>query len=534
MFVSIGAQSDSASDAYDRSPWGNFYFEPIPYRGGLSNLSGDVALQLTAVFACIRVIAEGIASLPFVLYRQAPDGGKTPLRDHWLYKLMKRPNQFQSGFEWREMMSGHCALRGNAFSVIVANSRGEATDLIPKHPDRVGIEMLSDVNWRYWISNPDGTKTPVSRGSMFHLKGLSPNGVIGYNPVALARKALATGLAAQDYGMRFFQNDARPGGWIEHPNYFKDDEQRQLWRAAWQREQTGENRGKVAVLEYGLKFHEVGMNNDDAQFIDTQKMSRSQICALWRVAPHLIGDLDKATFSNIEQQSLDHVIHCLTPWLVRWEEAIEWNFLDPEDETIDCEFPTRSMLRGDAAARMAYYHGGILDGWMTRNEARLLENMNPIDGLDEPLRPMNEVPNDQEPATTPTEGLPPGPKPPGTPAPAKETPINKRKTVPPAPAKQSADARLLALAAASADRIARKEESMLRNRPDEERPALYAKHAQFVANALCVPVARAERYCTAQLEFLALSPHTEDRDFIELARCRLERLAIGLEFQEAA
>src|SRR5882672_8867491 len=136
MFVSIGAQSDGG-DAYDRSPWGNFYFEPIPYRGGLSNLSGDAALQLIAVYACVRVIAEGIASLPFVLYSQAADGGKTPLRKHWLYKLMKRPNRFQNGFEWREMMSGHCALRGNAFSLISGvNSAGEVTELIPLHPDR--------------------------------------------------------------------------------------------------------------------------------------------------------------------------------------------------------------------------------------------------------------------------------------------------------------------------------------------------------------------------------------------------------------
>ena len=530
MFVSIGAQSGDPSDAYDRSPWGNFYFEPIPYRGGLSNLSGDVALQLIAVYACVRVIAETIAALPFVLYREAADGAKTAVRDHWLYKLMKRPNRFQSGFEFREMMSGHCALRGNAFAVMSGNSSGVVTEMIPLHPDRVGIEMLSDTTWRYWIRNRDGSRTPVPQGQMFHLRGLSPDGVLGYNPIALARKTIATGIAAQDYGMRFFQNDARPGGWIEHPTNFKDDEARRQWRERWQSQQTGENRGKVAVLEYGLKFHEVGMHNDDAQFIDTQKLSTSQIASLYRVPPHKIGDLEKATFSNIEQQSIDFVNDCLMPWLVRWEEVIEWNFLDPEDETLDVEFPTRSLLRGDAAARTAYYHGGILDGWMTRNEARLLENMNPIDGLDEPLRPLNEVPNDQEP-TTPTEGLPPGPSP--ALPPPKETPINKRKPAKP-PAKQSADTRLLALAAASADRIARKEESMLRNRPDEERPALYAKHAQFVANALCVPMVRAERYCVAQQEFLAMSPHVTVDEFVELARCRLERLAIGIEFQESA
>src|SRR6266404_6959490 len=270
MFVSIGAQSDSGGDAYDRSPWGNFYFEPIPYRGGLSNLSGDVALQLIAVYACVRVIAETIAALPFVLYREAADGAKTAVRDHWLYMLMKRPNRFQSGFAFREMLSGHCALRGNAFAVMSGNSNGVVTEMIPLHPDRIGIEMLSDTTWRYWIRNRDGSRTPVPQGQMFHLRGLSPDGVLGYNPIALARKTIATGIAAQDYGMRFFQNDARPGGWIEHPTNFKDDEARRQWRERWQSQQTGENRGKVAVLEYGLKFHEVGMHNDDAQFIDTR------------------------------------------------------------------------------------------------------------------------------------------------------------------------------------------------------------------------------------------------------------------------
>ena len=389
MLRSLFTPRADAGDSGDRSPWGSFWFEPVPYRGGASNIGGDAALQLTAVYACVRVAAESVSTLPFMLYKQGEDGAKERITDHWLYTLFaKRPNAYQNPLEFREMMQGHVELRGNAFAQIVGNSRGEVTDLLPIHPDRVTVEMLSDTNWRYRVRNGDHSETILTRGDVFHIKGLSPDGVLGYNPIQLARKAVEAGLAAQDYGMRFFLNDARPGGWLEFPGQFKDDEQRRQWREGWQRSQAGEHRGKIAVLEFGMKFHEMGLTNEDAQFLETRKFNRSEIASLYRIPPHLIGDLEKATFSNIEQQSIDFLVHSLRPRLVRWEEAIKSTFLDPEDG-LAVEFPATALLRGDAAARAAYYHNGILDGWLTRNEARQLENNNPLPGLDKPLRPLN-------------------------------------------------------------------------------------------------------------------------------------------------
>lgn len=512
------------ADSGDRSPWGNFWFSPVPFHGGSNNVTGDVALQLTAVYACVRNAAEDISTLPFIVKKIGKDGTKTQLQSHWLYRLFaKRPNAYQNPMEFREMMQGHLELRGNAFAEIFANSVGEVTDLIPIHPDRVTIEMLSDTNWRFVIKRLDGSEYRLSRAEMFHLKGLSSNGIIGYNPIQVARKAVATGLAAQDYGMRFFENDARPGGWIEHPNAFKTDEQRRLWRDRYQEMQAGRNKHKTAVFEFGMKYHELSVNNDEAQFIETKKYSVSDIARMWRMPPHMIGDLERSTNNNIENQSLGYVIYSMRPRVIRWEEAIKFSFLDPEDDSIEIEFSMHALLRGDLAARGTYINTRILNGSMTRNEGRLMEGDEPLPGLDEPLRPLNMVEeNEAENGQA------------GQSAPAKQAP----------PDQNQSDARLVAMASAAADRVARKEAEMVQkahrcagpmsadggsNRRSSEDIAealtlAYQKHAPFVSSALGVPLQAAEAYCTDQIAHIY--PEMSADDFAEIARCKLERLAI--------
>jgi hypothetical protein len=209
--------------------------------------------------------------------------------------------------------------------------------------------------------------------------------------IECARESFGLGLAAQSYGARFFANDAKPsGGWIEFPGQFKDKEARQVFREGWQANQGGVNRGKTAVLEMGMKYHEVGLTNQDAQFLETRKFSISDIARWFGVPPHKIGDLERATFSNIEQMALEYVQDALQPRATRMEASIEAELL-LDFEEIDVEFEFHELLRGDSMARSTYYHAGILDGWLTRNEARDMEGMEPIDGLDEPLRPLNMV-----------------------------------------------------------------------------------------------------------------------------------------------
>lgn len=385
------------ADGGDRSPYGNFWFEPVTTRTASGmRVSPDRALQLPVVFACVRVLAESFSVLPMRLYDV---GGykKTPIRKHWLLDLLcRRPNQYQTPFEWREMMQGHLAMRGNAFNQIVTDRRGNITDLIPLHPDRIKIELLDgggDFDYRYRYTDRFGSVRVFTRGELWHIRGLSSDGIVGLNPIEIARDAVGLGLSAQDYGARFFQNDAKPGGgWIEFPGNFKDKSARDTFRESFQAAQTGLNRGKIAVLEYGMKFHELGLTNKDSQFLEARQYQVGDIARMFRIPPHLVGDLSKATFSNIEQQSLDFVIYTMTPWAERWESSIESNLLLEHDRNVEVEFDFAGLLRGDQQARSMYYHNGVLDGWLTRNQARESENMEPIDGLDEPLMPLNMVP----------------------------------------------------------------------------------------------------------------------------------------------
>lgn len=420
----------------DRSP-GDFWFEPVTMRTSSGmRVSADNALRLAAVYASVRILAETMASLPFVLYRQRADGGKDKVTDHWLYRLLaRRPNRYQNPYEWREMLQGHLALRGNAYNRIVANSRGEITELLPIHPDRIKMELLPSGDYRYRVTDRLGEESVVPRGEIWHLRGLSSDGLMGMNPIELARESLGMALAAQDYGARFFANDAKPtGGWIEFPGSFKDNEAKKLFRESYQAAQSGVNRGKVLVLENGMKFHEVGVTNKDAQFLELRKFQITDIARLFRVPPHMIADLDRATFSNIEQQSLEFVMHTMTPWAERWEASIESELLF-DGEELEVEFDFANLMRGDAASRSTYYQSGIQNGWLTRNEARIAENLNPLDGLDEPLRPLNMVEEGAAEAV------------PTNTAPAQETT---------APTDNAANARIHSLVLANATRLARR------------------------------------------------------------------------------
>jgi HK97 family phage portal protein len=292
------------------------------------------------------------------------------------------------------MLQGHLALRGNAYNQIITNPRGEIMELMPIHPDRVKIELLPSGEYRYRVTDRSGTEVILPRGEVWHLRGLSSDGLMGMSPIELARENLGMALAAQDYGARFFANDAKPtGGWIEFPGTFKDNEAKKVFRESYQQAQSGANRGKVLVLENGMKFHEVGVTNKDAQFLELRKFQITDIARLFRVPPHMIADLERATFSNIEQQSLEFVMHTMTPWAERWEASIESELLLDGDD-IEIEFDFANLMRGDAASRSSYYQSGIQNGWLTRNEARIAENLNPIDGLDQPLRPLNMVEED--------------------------------------------------------------------------------------------------------------------------------------------
>lgn len=429
----------------DRSPYGDFWFNPVPSRGGFRTVTADRAMRLSAVFACIRVLAESFAVLPLRMYQEGTSRKQVP---HWLLGLINRtPNPWQTGYEWREMMMAHLCMRGNAYNEIVTDRRGNITQFTPLHPDRMKVEWIgggSEWDYRYRYTDRMGQEHVFVRGEIWHLRGLSSDGILGLSPLEVAAQVVNLGLAAQEYGARFFQNDAKPGGgWIGMPGNFKDKEARQQFRESWQEAQSGMNRGKVAVLEGGMEFHELGLSNKDSQFLEARQFTVTEIARIFRVPPHKIGDLSKATFSNIEQQSLEFVLDTMQPWAERWESSMESNFIG-DDEGVDPEFDFKRLMRGDQTARAAYYQGGINSGWLTRNEARAGEGLEPLDGLDEPLRPLNMV--EESAAEAQEDGIQP-------PAPAAPEPA----TAMPAPAEEDeASARLQAVLRGNAARMARR------------------------------------------------------------------------------
>ena len=395
------------ADSDDRSPWGSFWFEPVTMRTvSGARISSESAMRLSAVYACVRILAESMASLPFILYRPGQSGGKVALRNHWLYRLFYiRPNQFQNPFEWREMLMGHLALRGNAFCRIVSNAKGEITDLIPIHPDRISLVLSQNSadEYSYRIIDRLGNQLVLPRGAVWHLRGLSSDGMLGLSPIEMARESVGLALSAQDYGARFFDNDAKPtGGWIEYAGTFKDKPARDNFRESYQNAQGAMNRGKVLVLEAGMKYHEVGVTNKEAQFLELRKFQVTDIARLFRVPPHMIADLDRATNNNIEQQSIEFVRYTMRPWAERWEASIRSDLM-LDDEGLDCEFDFAALMRGDANSRATYYSAMVSMGALTRNEVRVAENYTPLPGLDEPLVALNMgmTGTNQQPAKAP-------------------------------------------------------------------------------------------------------------------------------------
>lgn len=377
----------------DRAPDSDFWFTPLGYSSASGWVSSDRAMRSSAVFASVRVIAETVSSLPLITYRRLTRG-KERATDHPMYRLLRwRPNEAQTALEFVEMMTAHAVLRGNGYAIRIYGRGGALQALVPVHPDRVRVNVLADGRVGYLVQDADGQQYRYTSQEMFHLRGLALDGTVGISPIGYAAQAIGMALAAEDYGARFYQNDATPGGVLTHPNHFRDKEMRDAFRKAWQEAQSGANRRKTAVLEDGMKYEQVGMTNTDAQFLESRKFQLAEIARIFRVPLVLLGETEKSTSwgTGIEQFMLAFVTHTIRPWCARWEQALQRDFFDDEsaDDEYFAEFLLDALLRGDQKTRYEAYSKGIQDGWMTRNEAREKENMNPLNDLDEPLEPLN-------------------------------------------------------------------------------------------------------------------------------------------------
>ncbi len=362
-------------------------------------VNADSALTVSAVYSCVRVLAETVATLPLFVYRRTADGGKSRESKHPLYGLLHDvPNDWQTSVEWREMMMGHLALRGNAFSYLDMAGNGYPLRLIPLHPDKVrpywdgpNLDLI-----RYEITDNAGHFAVYPMESILHLRGLSSDGLVGISPIGAARESIGLAKATEEYGARLFSSYGRPGGILTHPAKLTPEAAKRL-RDSWQASHAGlPSAHKVAVLEEGMSWHQVSMNAEDAQFLETRQYQLTEIARLFRIPPHMIGDLSRATFSNVEQQSLEFVTHTIRPWLVRWEQALSRSLLPKgdRDRGYFIEFLVDGLLRGDIASRYQAYSIGRNNGWLSANDIRRLENMNPLPDRqgDLYLVPLNMVP----------------------------------------------------------------------------------------------------------------------------------------------
>lgn len=343
------------------------------------------AMQMTAVYSCVRILAEAVAGLPLHLYKYTESGGKEKAISHPLYFLLHdEPNPEMSSFVFRETLMTHLLLWGNAYAQIIRNGKGEVIALYPLMPNRMSVDRDSSGSLyysytRYSDEAPtmNGMTVTLRPSDVLHIPGLGFDGLVGYSPIAMAKNAIGMAIACEEYGAKFFANGAAPGGVLEHPGTIKDPQKvRDSWNAAYQ---GSSNSHRVAVLEEGMKYQSIGISPEQAQFLETRKFQINEIARIFRVPPHMVGDLEKSSFSNIEQQSLEFVKYTLDPWVIRWEQAISRSLLRPDEKKLYfAKFNVDGLLRGDYVSRMNGYATARQNGWMSANDIRELENLDRI------------------------------------------------------------------------------------------------------------------------------------------------------------
>lgn len=367
---------------------------------GHDTISGEMvtpenALGVTAVLACVTVLAEDISTLPFILYKRLQHGKERAV-NHSLYSILHdSPNPEMTAQTFWEITVGHVCGWGNAFSQIIMNNRGEVAQLWPLRPDRMQV-VRKDGLKLYLYTQADGAPLTFTESEILHIPGFGYDGLVGFSRITLARNAIGMALATEKFGSKFFANDARPGVVLEHPKSLSSTASKNL-RESWEDMYMGvENSHRVAVAEEGMTVKEIGIPPEDAQFLETRQFQISEICRIFRMPPHKIAHLINATFSNIEEQEIGYVTDTLRPWNVRLEQRVNFRLLTAQERTqYSAEFLLDALLRGDTTARFTAYGQARQWGWMSANEVREKENLNPIDGGDIYLVPMNMIPADQ-------------------------------------------------------------------------------------------------------------------------------------------
>ncbi|MBR6712112.1 MAG: phage portal protein [Selenomonadaceae bacterium] len=370
-------------------PQDSYNFSGFPFLFGRSisgkTVNETTALRISAVFACCKILAESVACLPLHVYQQ--DGrNRTLAVEHPLYFLLHdSPNKEMTAYTFKETLMLHLLTSGNTYSQILLGNRGEIRGLYPLQANRMTVKRNDNGKLIYtyrpttgeneYMKNPD--EITFQREAILHIPALGFDGLIGYSPIAMARNAIGVAIATEEFGAKFFEQGARPSGILSHPSVIKDFDK---LREEWQKIYGGSsNTGKVAILEEGMKYESIAIPPNDAQFLETRKFQIAEIARIFRVPLHMLNELDRATFSNITQQSLEFVVYTLTPWLVRLEQGFNKAlFTEEERGKYFVKFSVEGFLRGDYETRMRGYQTALQSGIMSVNEVRELEDLNAI------------------------------------------------------------------------------------------------------------------------------------------------------------
>ena len=344
------------------------------------------AMQMTAVYGCVRILAEAVAGLPLHVYRHRDSGGTEKALEHPLYRLLHdEPNPEMTSFVFRETLMTHLLLWGNAYAQVIRNGKGEVVGLYPLMPSKMTVDRDRAGRIVYLYNRSEGdphtlgseNQVLLSSADVLHIPGLGFDGLVGYSPIAMSKNAIGLAMATEEYGAKFFANGATPGGVLEHPGTVKDvSKLRESWNSLYQ---GSGNAHKTGILEEGMKYHPIGIAPEQAQFLETRKFQINEIARIFRVPPHMVGDLEKSSFSNIEQQSLEFAKYTIGPWVARWEQSIRRAlFSQDEKQRFFARFNLDGLLRGDYQSRMNGYAVGRQNGWMSANDIRELENLDRI------------------------------------------------------------------------------------------------------------------------------------------------------------
>jgi len=348
------------------------------------------ALNYSAVYAAVRIISEAVSSLPLHLYERLPNGGKQRSSGTPLYALVHdAPNDEMGSLQWREAAMAHLLLWGNSYSEIVRDLEGNAVELWPLDPSTVKPTRTKSGELVYEV----GGSLILNKESVLHVPGLSFDGVVGMSPISAARQSIGLALAIEQFGSGFFGRGARPGGVLTFPGQLSNEARANLRRSFEDLHGGAGNSHRVALLEQGLKWESIGVPPDDSQFLQSREFQVIEICRWFNLPPHKLKELAKMNYNSLEQMNVEFLTDTLRPWLVRWEQQLNRKLIRKQDRgRFFFEHAVEGILRGDLQSRYTSYSIARNWGWLSVNEIREKENLNPVDGGDTYLTPQNMAP----------------------------------------------------------------------------------------------------------------------------------------------